>query len=143
MSLYDLYGTDQKKERDAGVEVEFPEGVRMWIRRAGGSNTRFERALDAVMKPYRRQIQQNLLEEGKARELEARVYARAVIIDWEGVTDEKGNVLDCTEENIVKLFTDLPDLFTEIKQQAQELANFRLEQREADRKNSKTRSTTS
>jgi len=95
------------------------------------------------MKPYRRQIQQGLLDEGKARELEARVYARGVIIDWDGVTDEAGNELECTEENVVKVFTDLPDLFTEVKQQANDLSNFRREQQESDAKNSRTRSTTS
>jgi len=143
MNLYDLYQTDQKKERDNGVEVEFPGGVKLWIRRAGGNNVAYEKALDEVMKPYRRQLQQGLLDEGKARELEARVYARGVIINWEGVTDESGAKMDCTEENIVKLFTDLPDLFVEVKQQATDIANFRVEQREADAKNSGNRSTTS
>ena len=142
MSLYDLYKTDTSKEKDDGVEIEFPGDAKVWIRRAGGQNTAYEKALDAVMKPHRRQLQQGMLDEGKARELEARVYARGVIIDWSGVTDESGKTLDCTEENIVKLFTDLPDLFTEVKQQANDLSNFRREQVEADAKNSRTRSTT-
>jgi len=142
MGLYDVYKTDVKKESDKGIEMDLPGGAKMWLRRAGGANTRFDKAMDAVMKPFRRQIQQGILEEGKARELEATVYARAVVIDWEGVTDEKGKMLDCTEENIVKLFCDLPDLFMDVKQQASDMANFRRQQQESDAKNSKTRSGT-
>jgi len=143
MGLYDLYKTDTKKERDQGVEVEFPGDAKVWLRRAGGQNTDYEKALEKVMKPYRRQIQQGMLDEDKSRELEARVYARGVIIDWDGVTDEQGNELDCTEENIVKLFTDLPDLFVELKQQATDLSNFRREQTGEDAKNYKKHSATS
>jgi len=142
MSLYDVYKTDAAKERDQGIEMDLPGGAKMWLRRAGGANTKFDKVMDAVMKPYRRQIQQGTLEEGKAEELEATVYARAVIIDWEGVTDESGNVLDCTEENIVKVFTDLSDLFIDVKQQASNMSNFRAEQQAEDAKNSKGRSTT-
>jgi len=36
MSLYDLYSTDASKERDKGVEIEFPGDAKIWIRRAGG-----------------------------------------------------------------------------------------------------------
>ena len=140
MNLYEMYQTDTGKERDKGVKLEFPGGAKIWVRRAGGQNTAYEKAIEAVMKPYRRQIRQNMLEEGKAQELEAVAYARGVILDWEGVNDEAGNTLDCTEENIVKLFTDLPDLFVEVKQQATDLSNFRREQQESDAKNSGKRS---
>ena len=140
MNLYDMYKTDTGKERDKGVELEFPGGAKIWVRRAGGQNTAYEKALEAVMRPYRRQIRQNMLEEGKAQELEAIAYARGVIIDWEGVTDEEGNALEFTEANAIKLFADLPDLFSEVKQQATDLSNFRREQQESDAKNSKKRS---
>lgn len=142
MSIYDIYKTDAAKERDQGIEMELPGGAKIWLRRAGGANTKFDSVMDAVMKPYRRQIQQGILDEGKAAELEATVYARAVVIDWAGVTDEDGNLLDCTEENIVKVFTDLPDLFLDVKQQASSMANFRRAQQEEDAKNSGSRSTT-
>ena len=140
MNLYEMYQTDTGKERDKGVKLEFPGGAKIWIRRAGGQNTAYEKAIEAVMKPYRRQIRQNMLEEGKAQELEATAYARGVVLDWEGVTNEAGNALDCTEENIIKLFTDLPDLFVEVKQQATDLSNFRREAQESDAKNSGKRS---
>ena len=140
MNLYEMYQTDTGKECGKGVKLEFPGGAKIWIRRAGGQNTAYEKAIEAVMKPYRRQIRQNMLEEGKAQELEAVAYARGVILDWEGVTDESGNNLDCTEDNIVKLFTDLPDLFVEVKQQATDLSNFRREAQESDAKNSGKRS---
>lgn len=142
MSLYDIYKTNREKERNKGIEMELPDGARIWLRRAGGSNTMFDKVQDAVTKPYRRQIQQSILEEGKARELDATVYARAVVIDWQGVTDENGQLLECTEENIVKLFTELPDLFVDVKQHASDMANFRDAQRAEDAGNSKKRSTT-
>lgn len=138
MSLYEVYKTDSTKEREEGIKVDLPGGASIRLRRAGGSNVQFDRAMDAVMKPYRRQLQMGTLDDGKADELMARVYARAVVIDWENVTDEKGKKLSCTEENIVKVFTDLPDLFEDIKAQASNMANFRRAEQEEVEGNSES-----
>ena len=141
MNLYEVYKTDTTKERENGIRVDLPGDAAIWLRRAGGANSHFDRAMDAVMKPYRRQLQMGTLDDGKAEELMATVYARSVVIDWEGVTDEQGNKLDCTEENIVKVFTDLPDLFEDVKAQAGNMANFRREEVEEAKGNSGKRST--
>lgn len=138
MNLYEVYKTDANKEAEEGIKVDLPGGASISLRRAGGGNGLFDRAMDTVMKPYRRQLQMGTLDDGKADELMARVYARAVVIDWQGVTDEKGKKLDCTEENVVKLFTDLPDLFEDIKAQASNMANFRRQEQEEVEGNSES-----
>jgi len=65
----------------------------------------------------------------------AEVYAETVLLGWTGVADENGTPLPFTKENCVKLLTDLPDLFRDIQEQAQRVANFRAADLEADAKN--------
>ena len=66
----------------------------------------------------------------------AEVYADAVIVGWSGVKDEAGKEMAFSRENVIKLLTDIPELFRDIQQQANLVSNFRAEAKEADAKNS-------
>ena len=59
------------------------------------------------------------------KELENRLFAQAVITDWKDVTDADGDPLECTPENIVNVFTDLPLLAQRVKSEAYKWTNFR------------------
>lgn len=135
MSLYKTYATDKNLESGAGVKLEYPDGVSLTIHRAGGSNRKFLQSMDAKIKPHRRQIQLGTIDRDLSDKLIAEVYAESVIKGWSGVTDENGNDLPFTKQNVVKLLLDLPDLFNDIKAQADTLANFRKEELEEEAKN--------
>lgn len=157
MSLYDKFGTDKEMEKD-GIECNYG-GIKITLARAGGSNQRFKKLFQAKIKPYKRQIDNNMFDDDVAVRLLAEVYAETVVLGWASVEKDAdgGDVLDAkgepkwidkiensdgkmvafSKEACVKLFTDLPEFFREIQHMASQAEYFRREEEAADSKNSK------
>ena len=139
MSLYSQFQTDKNIEKD-GVVLEYgktKEGkvIAIRIARAGGANTRYTKMMEAATKPYRRQLQNETLDNDIADSITQKVYAQSVVLGWENVQDQNGNDMTFNLENCVKLFKDLPDLWSDIQNQATRAALFRQDILEADSKN--------
>lgn len=143
-SPYEQFETDENLERD-GIVLDYG-AYAVKIARSGGSNQRFIKLLEARQKPYRRQIQNETLDEGIARKMLAGVFAEAVILDWgrrekneAGSYDDQpiiwgsfpgrgGIALPYTRDNVVKVLTDIPDFFGDIREQAAKAALFRKQE---------------
>lgn len=149
MSLYSQFQTDKNVEKE-GVVLEYGKTkdgrtISLRIARAGGANTRYSKLLEAATKPYRRQLQNETMDNEVAEALTKKVYAQAVVLGWENVEfpvlDKGGKMTgefeeaEFTVDNCVKLFNDLPDLWLDIQQQAARAALFRQDILEADAKN--------
>lgn len=140
MSLYKQFKTDDNLER-VGILLEYGENskgkpIAIRIARAGGANSQYTKLIEARVKPYRRQIQNETIERVVVDKLLRQVYAETVVLGWENVEDENGNELPFSTENCAKIFEDLPDLFSDIQEQSQRAALFRQDILEADSKNS-------
>ena len=140
MSLYNTFETDKSLERD-GIVLDYGfnsknQPVQIRIARAGGANTKFAKVLEQKMKPYKRAIANDTMDNKVAEKLLVEAYADAVILGWEGVEDREGSPLEYNRDNVVKVLTDLPDLFIDIQQQSQKSALYRAELREAEQGNS-------
>lgn len=139
MSLYKTFGTDTALEKQ-GLFLEYGnnskgEPVRIRIARAGGANVQYRKRMEALTKPIRKQIANETADVEQLRAIVRQVFAETVVLGWEGVEDREGNALTYSTANVVKLFTDLPDLFDDVQEQAQRLALFRAEVQESDAKN--------
>lgn len=134
MSLYKQFGTDKNLET-SGIILQYGEGVEIRIARAGGSNKRYQKSMTQRSKPYRRAMANDTLGNDVAEKMLAEVYAESVVLGWEGVTDEQGEALEFNFDNCVKVLTDLPDLFADIREQAQKSALFRTDDLDEDVKN--------
>lgn len=131
MSLYRVFKTDAKSEVE-GVWVEYATEpgkppAKFKVARAGGANTKYAKALDAELKPYRPLLARGQLDDKTAELAYATAFAKGVLLDWENVTDEAGAPLAFSVESAVRLFTDLPELFKDLQVQASRLAPFRAE----------------
>lgn len=140
MSLYKTFKTDESIEQ-AGVILEYGKTadgrpIRIRVARAGGSNLKFAKLLEKKTKPFRRQIQNETLDNALGDELLIQVFAEAVVLGWENVQDENGNDLPFTKENCIKVLTDLPDLFADIREQSSKAVLFRADLKEIAAKNS-------
>lgn len=142
-SFYETFQTDETLECGQGLELDYGACGSITIHRAGGTNRKFLRIMAAKFKPYERQMQSDTLDEAVSRRLLAETYAESVIIGWRGVKDAAGHELAFTQENAIKLLTDLPELFADIREQATKVANFRREQAEETAKNLPTASASS
>ena len=146
MSLYKLFKTNENLETD-GIWLEYGqtekgEPVRIKIARAGGHNSSFSKALEKATRPYRKAIQTGMLDNKTADKLYKEVFADTVVLDWINVEGPDGQPMEFKRENVLKLFEDLPDLFADLREQANNVALFRDEVRESDLGNSGASSST-
>lgn len=130
---YELFKTDGDLETK-GVVLNYG-GFKITVARAGGANKKYSKVFEAKIRPHRRAIANGTLDETTDRQVMAEVYADAVVLGWEGVTDKEGDEMPFTKANVVKLFTDLPDLFVDVIQQANTVSVFRQDELEVDAKN--------
>lgn len=129
-SLYSAFGTVKQYEED-GVTLDL--GVSKFkIRRAGGGNRRYGIVLTAKLRPHRRALDAGVLSEEISRDIMLETYFETVVIDWENVTDQDGNVLPYNLQNFKKVMTDLPDLWSLIMRESDNIRNFQAEEAAQD-----------
>lgn len=136
---YKEYGTDKNLEKNGVLYVHEPKTEEypaqcFVLARAGGSNTKFLKAADKAFRPHRKKGIENI-DPFLMRSLMVQVFAETIVLDWEGVFDREDNEMPYSQDNVVKLFTDLPDLFDVIQEQASSLNNYLLDEVESDVKN--------
>lgn len=127
---YELFETDKNFEIQ-GIWIDYGS-FSFLIARAGGANEKYARILRQRMKPYRRQVQNNTLDEELSHKILLGAFVDGVLLDWKDVKDRDGNALEYNRGNAVKLFTDLPDLFRDLQIQATNMTLFRKEVLEED-----------
>ena len=135
-SLYAMFETDKQAEQEVGIVLNYGSAGKIRVARAGGTNQRYIKALEERMRPYRINARNGKVElnvdDATASKLLVEVFADAVVLDWEGIRDRNGDLMEFNHENVVKLFTDLPELFSDVMEQASKLDNFLLESTESD-----------
>ena len=67
-----------------------------------------------------------------AEDLQMEVYFETVVVDWEGVTDPRGEVLPYNLVNFKQVMRDLPDLWATLREEADNLKNFQAAEALAD-----------
>lgn len=131
MNLYKQFQTDKKLENE-GVFIEYgpnskDEPIRFRVARMGPSNLRYSKMMEQRLKPYRRQIQTETIDSKLADKMMLEIFVDTILLSWEGVESEDGVKLEFNRETAIKLFTDLPDLYDDLREQAGKAALFRAE----------------
>jgi len=139
MSLYKDFKTSDKLEVEG---VRFVNGTYAYtLARSGGANKKFQKLFERLSRPHRRHLENGTLDNLVAERLMREVFAKTVVIKWEtlqgedwvdGIELEDGAVVPATPDVLVSVFEDLPDLFTQITEDAKSTAYFRLEGMEED-----------
>jgi len=136
MNLYAQFGTDRNLEQ-SGVIVSYGDegSPEFKIARMGGSNKNYKKAVEEVHRKHKHAINSDSLSEEFALKINKEVFVSTILLDWKNVEDKNGNVLELNEKNALKLFHDLPDLYSDLVLQAQNANLFREKEIEAEAKN--------
>lgn len=136
MSMYRQFKADENLERN-GVKLDY-DSFQVTITRAGASNKNFAKVLEAKTKPVRRAMQIGSLSDEKAMQILYEVFAETVILNWEtknkdgaflqGIEDENGAIIPFNKENVVTTFKNLPELFLQIKEEAEKISLFQRQE---------------
>lgn len=132
-TLDKMFGTDADKET-AGIVVQYGE-IRVRLARAGGANDRFAVAVEEVTRPYRRMIDAGMLTRDQDKALTREIFARAVVLEWSGVSDAAGVEIPFSPDTAAKVFEDYPEFFNMIVAEAARVANYRAAQLKGEAKN--------
>lgn len=142
---FDMFQTDKSKETD-GIVLNYSDVFWIKITRAGGSNEHYKRILTEKLRPFRRAIQTETIDESASARLLREAVAEGLILGWgTGIypsgaghipsspkSSFGGEPIPFTPENAVKLFEELPDLFNDVYEQANKVSLFRTTEAEAD-----------
>jgi len=139
MSLYDQFSTNKQAET-VGIWIKYDledgkPSPRFLVARVGGSNIKFSKALAALMKPHQYAMQNGSLSIEKQNAIVLEAFCSTVLLNWENVVTQDGAELAFCKENAIGLFTDLPELYEDLKGQASSMALFKQQQLEAVAKN--------
>lgn len=103
------------------------------LARAGGSNTKFQKSIEAVMRPYQRLIQMDQLSEAEASKLTVKPFVETVLLGWENVRpavqDEDGEwqigePIPYSKDKAVEILSSHPDLFRLLLSESTKIGNF-------------------
>lgn len=128
MNIYDAFETSEQLINEGKwVEIEFDGKLlcSICVRSASPElnaelrKAMTDEALEAVSKA------QSLETQLGDPDRELRLFAKAVVTDWKGITDRKGKKLKCTPANVEKIFRELPLLANRVKREAYRWTNFR------------------
>lgn len=125
-SPYAMFGTSKDIETK-GITLDFGDFI-FHIARAGGSNKKYTKAMERIFKKHRKALQTGTLPPEVQNKLMIEVFAESVVLGWTGVVDAEGNEMPFNKENVVKLFTDLPELFQQVLDDAQNFQLFKEEE---------------
>ena len=139
MSLFNQFQTSEALEKK-GIILDYGQNadgtnIQIRIARAGGSNKQFDKRMEALTKPIRRQLQNETVDPVALDNIFRRVWAETVVLGWDNVQDPNGKDIPFTVDNCIQLFVDLPDLFADIQEQSRKISLFRQSNLADDTKN--------
>ena len=122
-----LFKTSAKMEQE-GIWLDYGD-FRIKITRAGTTNKRFKRLMEERMKPHRRAMANDTMNNDLAEKITREVWAESVVLGWDSplgtnVMPYGGKAFQFSVDNCKLLFNELPDLFIDVREQSMKLGLF-------------------
>lgn len=139
MGMYDIFQTDEDLEV-SGIWIDYGD-FRIKIASAGQGNKKYVRYAERALKPVRRAMQAGALSNERSLAIMSDIFAKTIVLDWQvkvegawksGIEGPNGEILPFNEDAVRQVFEDLPNLFIDIQEQANSIANFRKMEVEED-----------
>jgi hypothetical protein len=141
--MYDIFETDEDLE-NTGVYLDYGD-FRVKIASAGQGNKKYVKYAEKALKPVRRAMDAGALSSERSRSIMTDIYAKTIILDWQvksddswktGIEGREGDILPFNYDSVVETLKALPNLFIDIQEQANSIANFRKAELEDESGNS-------
>ncbi len=146
MSLSKAYKLDDKKIT-AGIEVELPANEdgsipTFVIARAGRGNKRYSAALERSMRPLQAELRTKNLKNDKAEKALIEAFVEGCLVSWKnvlksdvtGVESDTGYA-DFSASNALALMNNLPELYVDLQERANDFSLFREGEQDESAKN--------
>ena len=105
------------------------------VARAGGTNDAVSKAMTKAMRPHARRFKLGTIDAKEANALALGPFVETVLLGWKMSSDEAipatattpavpAVLMSYSKENALKLLTDIPDLYAQLMEDAQNIATF-------------------
>jgi hypothetical protein len=137
--MYDIFETDEDLET-TGIWLDYGD-FRLKVASAGQGNKKYVRYAEKALKPIRRAMQAGAVSNERSLAIMSDIFAKTIVLDWQvkvddawksGIEGRDGDILPFNYDNVIATFSALPNLFMDIQEQAQSIANFRKAELEDD-----------
>ena len=115
--------TDSSLEKN-GTKTNY-RGVTLIIARS--NNVKFRSVFNQLSKPYRKEIQDNSINEKDSRDIMIQAFARAILVGWEDFQID-GREVPYTLKNAIDLLTNDPDCYDFVSDFSGNLSNYLVEE---------------
>jgi hypothetical protein len=147
---YNMFKTDPIIETETGVTLDYGD-FRVRVGRAGGANKKYSKLLEARMKPHQRILAAGTMDDDVATRILVEVFSETVVLGCDvldkekstvelpvykdGIINEAGEVVEDNKANRIVMLTNLPELFADVRKQANDFTLFLVVQQEEAIKN--------
>lgn len=121
----DIFKADKNLEQN-GVWFEINDTTGFLVRRMGPNNPKIKAAMAKYFKPHARQIEMGTMDEAKGREIMAKIFVEACLVDWKGVEID-GKEVDYSPEVAINLLLETPDLHAALDKYANDFNSYRID----------------
>lgn len=122
MDIRKLFGSNKAKETE-GAWCPIGGGIEVKVKRAGQANKAFSAEQMKMLKPFSKQIAMNTMDMDILRQINAKLLAKHVIVDWRGVFID-GVEIPFSKEKFLEFANEMPDFYLDVFTAATELQNF-------------------
>jgi hypothetical protein len=122
-----------KEMANDGVWIDYNTVFRVKVAKIGCR--KYKSFLAEAQKPHTRQITRGTMDQDLMEQITRKALAHAILIDWEGLLGEDGELLPYTEDNAYEVLTECEDFCDEIIALAKDQDNFRKDEVDAAVKN--------
>lgn len=126
MGSLNAIGIDLNKA-NSGVLFQYHAGITLRIARF--DNGAYKEHVRKAMKPHTHAIQHDMLPEGVAEKIAKEAAAKHILVGWESVTDDNGNIVEYSPERALAYFNDpkLADFFKDVTAFSRQLERYRID----------------
>lgn len=122
---------NERSLQEKGVWADY-SGSKFKIAHAG--NVQFQRTLNKLQLPYRRQMDRGTMDPAVSKEILCKAMASGLLLDWKSVQNSKGEDVVYSEEFAIMALVNNDDLREFIQDFSTDLENFRSERVENEGK---------
>jgi hypothetical protein len=134
MSIYDIYETNLELEKE-GTWVEITKEIKVKVAAIGNKN--HLEAIEKFSKPYKGQLRTKSIDPDIEEDIYVKALAKAILVDWQGITDEEGNIIAYNFDNAYALLSkpSMKRFKADILFMARETETFKKDTKEQAEKN--------
>lgn len=126
-NLGSMFATDKNLETE-GKWFPLADGIEFRMKRMGGfNNVEVNKLRAKYIKPHLRQMEKGLLPADVERDIYVKVFVKSCMVDWKGLSDDKGQDVEYSEGTAIELFKDTPDLFDYVVELATDVESYKAE----------------